>query len=64
MNLNEILESERADLPNLKRLMDKYPNDGEVQRIVAQLYAEKTERINRINELLNYRDKECETCST
>lgn len=58
MKLNEVIESERADLPNLKRLGEKYPNDAELQRIVSKLYAEKHERIERLSELLNYREKD------
>lgn len=56
MTLQEILESERADLVRLRRLRDKHPHDAETQRIVAELLDEKSERMAKLNELAQYRD--------
>lgn len=42
-------------------MSDKYPNDAELQRIIAKLHAEKSERLKNLYELLNYRDKDAES---
>lgn len=55
MTLQQVIESERGDLSSLRRLSEKYPHDAELQRIVAQLYAEHNERAHKLWELMNYR---------
>lgn len=56
--LTELLESESDDLVRLRSLRNRHSQDGETQRLVAELHESKTSRVLRLNELLHYREKE------
>lgn len=58
VTIQELLESERADLVLLRRMREKYTTDSETQGLVAQLLDSKAERLIKLNELLHYKGEE------
>lgn len=53
--IEELIASEKEDLLDLAVLRRKV-NDIELQRVIAQLYERKAERVIQLNELLRYND--------
>jgi hypothetical protein len=56
VTITELIESERTGLQHLRAIGNRYPDDADLQRYVAQATAEVAERILRLNELLHYRE--------
>lgn len=55
MEIEELLQSEKEDLADLRTLKAKL-TDPEHLRIVSDLLARKTERVITLSELYQYRD--------
>lgn len=54
LTLYELIESEREGLQSLRAIGNRYPHDGELQRLIANAALEAAERISKLNELVNY----------
>jgi hypothetical protein len=57
--LQELIDSEREDLADLKALLRRV-TDKDSMRLISSLYERKTERVIELNLLLRYRDREKE----
>lgn len=58
--LNELIDSEKEDIEDLKALRRRLMTDPESLRLVGSLLERKVERVIELNLLLRYRDKEKE----
>ena len=61
MEINQIIESERASLRHLRAIGNRHPNDSDTQRAITNAVFESADRIALLSELLHYKDGE--TCA-
>ena len=57
MTIQELIESERTSLQQLRAIGDKRPDDAAIQRLVSLAALEAADRISRLQELLHYREE-------
>jgi hypothetical protein len=56
MAIQELIESERASLRELRAIGNRHPNDIDTQRHINSALFEAADRIAVLSELLHYRD--------
>ena len=57
MEIQQLLESERASVALLRSIRLRHPNDVETLRMVAEANEEAAGRIIALSELMHYRDE-------
>jgi hypothetical protein len=58
MEIEQVLENVRAQIAVLRSIRLKYPNDAQLQGMVAEGLENLTEQAIKLNELYHFRDAE------
>lgn len=56
MTLQEIIESERTSLQDLRAIGNRHPHDAETQRYIANAMYEAADRVMKLTQLLQYKE--------